>query len=180
MGNCWRRHTSLKINCFHSLSFLPEVSLQNFSAESRFCLYLLLNKPRVCLPQSEFRDVTTAGYCCPELLQLLPISFFRLFSAVLVFSDLCNMLLLFISVSFSCSKGGNLFHFYPKVCLGVCVCVLLIPPAEIKLMLNNIGRTFLTHQLCISTRDLGVTELMNKHRFQPIGSKPLGSNQFPK
>lgn len=120
MGNCWLRHTCWKINCFHSLSFLPEVSFLNFSAESSFCLYLMLNNTRIHLPQSEFRDVITAVYCCPELLHLLLITFLRLFGRLLMFSDLSNVSLVFISVSlFPHSKGGNLFHFYPKVCLGV-------------------------------------------------------------
>lgn len=121
MGNRWLRHTSWKINCFHSLSFLPEVSLQNFSAESRFCLYLILNKTRIHFPQSELRDVITAGYWCPELLHLLLISFFRL-SGRLCYCFLTSLTCHWCSLVslFSCSKGGNLFHFYPKMCLGVC------------------------------------------------------------
>ena len=69
-------HVSWKINCFHSLSFLPKVSLQNSSAESSFCLYLMLNKTRMCLLQSEFSSAVTAGHCSPELSCLPLTSFF--------------------------------------------------------------------------------------------------------
>lgn len=171
MGNCWLRPTSWKINCFHSLSFLPEVSLQNFSAESSFCLYLILNKTRIHLPQSEFRDVVTAGHCCPELLQLFLISFFRLFGRFCqcfltsLTCHWCSLVCLFFHV-----RREEIFSISIIKCAQGGVCVLLIPPSEIKFMLNYIGRTFLTHWLCTSAsscaRDFGVTQLMNKHKLE--------------
>ena len=129
MRDCWLVAHILENKLF-SFSLLPPKSLiAELSAESSFCLYLMLNKTRISLLQSEFRDAVTAGHCCPELSRLLLTSFFKFWQATLMVSDLSNVLLVFISISvFPFSKGEYLFHFYLKVCL--CVCVMLITPAD--------------------------------------------------